>query len=502
MTGSAVVGHDINTAANESIDNTTFTTVALVVIILLIVYRSPLLAMVPLVTIALSVLVSLRSIALLTTVPALGFQVINITHVFVIVVLFGAGTDYCLFLIARYPEELNRGRPRIEALREAIAQVGGALVAVGRDGDRRAWGCSSSPRSPRSSTPGPTIAMSLAIALAASLTLAPALLALLRGAIFWPFRADAAGRARPATGEVPEPDALPTAGSGCTPPTWSSAIRSRSSSVCLVALLPLAVLGAAATSELQPARRPRRRPPERDRLRRSIRRYFAVGELSPAAVLVENPTLDFRSDRGRAAIAEVSRPLQGARARRRGPFAHAAGRQAARRRPDKGFLARMADEALRRGAESRYVSLKPADPADIGPHHPVRHRLQDRPVLRGEPGDARPRPSGRSRRPRPPVSRWRATRSIGLAGSTSMVNDLRRVTTSDQRRMYVLITLGVYAILVLLLRRPGICLYLIATVVLGYLASLGLTDLVFKALHRGPEPRGAGWTGRSASSCS
>ena len=69
------------------------------------------------------------------------------------------------------------------------------------------------------------------------------------------------------------------------------------------------------------------------------------------------------------------------------------------------------------------------------------------------------------------------------------------MTTSDQRRMYVLVTLGVYAILVLLLRRPGIGLYLIATVVLGYLASLGLTDLVFHALHRGPEPWGGlDWT--------
>ena len=57
--------------------------------------------------------------------------------------------------------------------------------------------------------------------------------------------------------------------------------------------------------------------------------------------------------------------------------------------------------------------------------------------------------------------------------------------------MYVLVTLGVYVILVLLLRRPGICLYLIATVVLGYLASLGVTELVFKALHHGPEP----WVG-------
>ncbi len=61
--------------------------------------------------------------------------------------------------------------------------------------------------------------------------------------------------------------------------------------------------------------------------------------------------------------------------------------------------------------------------------------------------------------------------------------------------MYVLVTLGVYAVLVMLLRRPGICLYLIVTVVLGYLASLGVTDLVFRALHRGGTPwNGLDWT--------
>ena len=74
MTGSAVVGHDTNKAAGESIQNTTYSTIFLVVVILLVVYRSPLLAMVPLVTIALSVCVSLRLIALLTTCRASGFR--------------------------------------------------------------------------------------------------------------------------------------------------------------------------------------------------------------------------------------------------------------------------------------------------------------------------------------------------------------------------------------------------------------------------------------------
>ena len=120
VTGSAAVGYDTNTATDESIQNTTNATIALVILILLVVYRSPLLAMVPLVTIAFSVFASLRLIALLAAIPGLGFQVIDITQIFVVVVLFGAGTDYCLFLVARYREELGRGRSPVAALREAI----------------------------------------------------------------------------------------------------------------------------------------------------------------------------------------------------------------------------------------------------------------------------------------------------------------------------------------------------------------------------------------------
>jgi RND superfamily putative drug exporter len=146
------------------------------------------------------------------------------------------------------------------------------------------------------------------------------------------------------------------------------------------------------------------------------------------------------------------------------------------------------------GAHSRYVSLKPIDPADT--NHITRIDI----VFKTDPFseaslEALERVHRSLNEATAPGQPLAGTRAIGMAGSTSMVNDLRRVTTEDQRRMYVLITLGVYAILVLLLRRPGIGLYLVATVVLGYLASLGLTDLVFHALHRGPTPWGGlDWT--------
>ena len=491
ITGSAVVGHDINTAANESIHNTTWATIILVVVILLVVYRSPLLAMVPLVTIALSVGVSRFAIALLTTVPGLGFQVINITRVFVIVVLFGAGTDYCLFLIARYSEELARGRSRVDALREAIGQVGGALVAsagtviIG-------LGMLFFSSFAKIKYTGPTIALSLTVALAASLTMAPSLLALLRGSIFWPFRSMSPVGG---TSDSKDPDAVPTTGFWVHAADLIVTHPAAILSVCLAALVPLAAVGARTRANYNQLAD---LDPDRPSVIGSkvIRRHFAVGELSPAAALVENRSLDFRSPRGRAAIAEVSRRLEAidlvAEVR---SLTQPVGKPMAAQ-ANKGFFGRLADPFVQVAAESRYVSVKPTDPADTNhitrfdivfktdPFSEVSLEALDRvyqtildAAAPGQPLEGTPR------------------LGVGLAGSTSAVNDLRRVTTSDQRRMYVLISLGVYAILVMLLRRPGIGLYLVFTVVLGYLASLGLTDLVFHALHRGPEPWGGlDWT--------
>jgi RND superfamily putative drug exporter len=226
----------------------------------------------------------------------------------------------------------------------------------------------------------------------------------------------------------------------------------------------------------------------------AVRRYFALGELSPTTVLIDNPRRDFRTDRGRAAIEATSQRLLAienvAEVRSltwpvgKPPSAESGPR----------FFSRFDDVALRLGAASRYVSLQPTELPDL--NHITRFVI----VFKTDPfSEASLEALERVREVLLEVTTTgqplEGTREIGLAGSTSMVNDLRRVTTSDERRMYLLVTAGVYAVLVALLRRPGISLYLIATVVLGYLASLGLTDLVFHALHRGPEAWGGlDWT--------
>ena len=490
VTGSAVVGHDMNTAANQSIDSTTWTTVLLVVVILLIVYRSPLLAMIPLLTIALSVVASLKGIALLTEVPGITFQVINITHVFVVVVLFGAGTDYCLFLIARYREELGRGRSRADALREAIIQVGAALIAsagtviVG-------LGMLYFSDFAKIQYTGPAIALSLTVALVAALTLAPVLLSWLRGAIFWPFKPP--HHEKGADPEAESLEQIPMTGFWIRVADLVVKYPIRILTFCLAGLIPLAIIGAqtkASYSQLADL------DPDRPSVIGAgvIRRYFAVGELSPTVALVDNPRIDFRSPAGRDAVQETSRRLMSipvvAEVR---SLSQPLGKPPVPDK-DKTFLQRLADQAMRAAADSRYVSTNPLNKADL--NHITRFDI----VFRSDPfapssleslEDVREVLNAATR----PGEPLHGSAEIGLAGSTSAVNDLKNVTTSDQRRMYILVTLGVYAILVALLRRPGICLYLILTVVLGYLASLGVTDLVFRSLHHGTEPWGGlDWT--------
>lgn len=192
ITGSAAIGGDMLTAAKESIQNTELATVLTVLVILLLVYRAPLLAVVPLATIAVSVVVALGLVALLAgaELPAWlswsRLRVFTTTRIFIVVLLFGCGTDYCLFLIARYREELAAGITPAKAVGEALGRVSQALIASALTTifglavmAFAAFG--------KYRHSGPAIAVCLVVALAASLTLAPALLRVCGRAIFWPW---------------------------------------------------------------------------------------------------------------------------------------------------------------------------------------------------------------------------------------------------------------------------------------------------------------------------
>lgn len=484
MTGSPMVGFDTNKASARSVHDTTNATIALVVVILLVVYRSPLLALIPMATIALSVVVSLWAIALLTKVPGLNFQVINITDVFVIVVLFGAGTDYCLFLIARYREELARGLRGEEALSEAIRQVGGALVASAGTvilGLGMLWFSTFA----KIQYTGPAIALSLVVGLIGSLTLAPVLLHWLRGLVFWPFKPPhhIVGRDKEEEGL----EETPLYGFWTKISGWVVRHPAWILGVSLAVLAPFAVIGA-------------RTQPSYDLLgdlgpeQPSIvgasvfQKYFTLGDLGPSAVLIRHPKLDFRTPQGEQAVEAFAKRLL---AIDNVGEVRAISRPVGR--PDPVIqAARRFNREINQQVQGNYVSINARDKADRGHITRVDVVFKTSPFAAAslETLDRVRKATVEATAPDGPLAGAQPA-DLGFTGTTVMVRDLKSVTVQDEKRMYVLVTVGVYLILVALLRRPGICLYLIATVILGYLASLGMTELVFRHFHRGPTP----WTG-------
>ena len=84
-------------------------TVVLLLIVLLAVYRSVCLALVPLVTIGVSLVIARGVLAWLVTA---GWEVSPLVELFLVVLLFGSGTDFCLFLNWRFDEHWRRAPTR------------------------------------------------------------------------------------------------------------------------------------------------------------------------------------------------------------------------------------------------------------------------------------------------------------------------------------------------------------------------------------------------------
>ena len=108
-TGDAVIGRDYMDDVQKSLNRAAVATVVLLLVVLLIVYRSLLVALVPLATIGVSLVVARGVLAWLTLA---GWEVSPLVELFLVVVLFGSGTDFCLFLAWRFGEHFSAERPR------------------------------------------------------------------------------------------------------------------------------------------------------------------------------------------------------------------------------------------------------------------------------------------------------------------------------------------------------------------------------------------------------
>ncbi|WP_135556147.1 MMPL family transporter [Paenibacillus cymbidii] len=159
-------------------------TVAIVLVLLILLYRSPLLAIVPLIGVG---------FAYGVIGPILGFLahegwiVVDSQGISIMtVLLFGAGTDYCLFLVARYRQELLTETDKYRAMRAAISGASGAVAMSGLTVvvSLLALLVAEYGSNHRFAIP---FSLSILIMGLASLTLVPALLAIFGRASFFPF---------------------------------------------------------------------------------------------------------------------------------------------------------------------------------------------------------------------------------------------------------------------------------------------------------------------------
>ena len=184
VTGGPAFGADIaNSFAGANI-NLLAVTGAVVALLLIITYRSPVLWLVPLLVIAFADRIGAVTGAAVAEATGLGGD--GSTTGITSVLVFGAGTNYALLLISRYREELRREPAHREALRTAVRFAGPAIVASNATVVLALLSLLLA-SSPTTRSLGVQAASGLVVAAIFVLLVLPPLLALFGPKLFWPF---------------------------------------------------------------------------------------------------------------------------------------------------------------------------------------------------------------------------------------------------------------------------------------------------------------------------
>ena len=484
ISGSAAVGADMLRAAAGSVRKTEWVTVLLVIIILAVVYRGPFLVAIPLTSIALSLIVATSLVALLARDPndpsSSGLGVFTTTRIFVVVLLFGAGTDFCLFFLARCREILERTQtPTREHFFRAIARAWGnvhnAIVASAMTtivGLAMMW----MSRFEKFRFSGPIIAISLAVTLVVCLTFTPALLSGIGRFAFWP-SLNPGIKKPPGDGVFGFWNRLWMRFANVIVRYPAMALISTTAILAVPACYGWLCLGwvtydfAAELSSDAPSRRGSA----------LVSQFFKTSDSSPLTILMirDQP---FESDEelrrasdslsqalyvdGVDSVRSVNDPL--------GDY------------PPRRSMGLVNKDAWRRRvlqtlriSRDRYLST-----VDVYERRLARFDLilADNPFSLDATATLSRLSQKLEKETQQADSPWYNAK-FATAGTTVGITDLREVTQADQSRIQILVTLGVWGVLIFLLRHWVLSTYLIFTVLFSYFSTLGLTYAFFGWLY-------------------
>ncbi|MDB5339011.1 MAG: hypothetical protein JWN70_4630 [Planctomycetaceae bacterium] len=488
LSGSATVGGDMLSAAESSASRTQLWTIILVVCLLLAIYRAPFVALIPLFTVFVSMQISMAAVILLTWAGKMGIEPFTLLRPFsglqtyISVVVYGAGVDYCLFLIARYKEEFNRGQSVDEALTTTLRKVGSGLVA---SASTVAFGIGMMVFAlfGKFQQAGITMSFSLVIMLLCALTLTPALLRLAGKCAFWPLQcssiADAPKR-RPANITIWS-RWFPENGVERIWESIANALMKRPGVIWMAAvavMVPFAAIGVIYHNELSYGLLSEL-PPDTPSVvgAKAVQQHFPAGETGPLTVLLYNPKLDFSAGENYDAIDKLVQNLTDKKEQLglidlRSAI-HPLGLQV-----ETGIVARGV-------AKKRYIST-----SDGFAEHVVRLDL----VLNQDPfsRDSMRQLEFVERRIHEllPASIQPGTELYYL-GTTPSLLDLKSITDRDQIVIDGAVLAAVLAILIVLLRMFSISVYLVLSVFFSYFVSLGMTITLFWLID--PQFAGVDW---------
>ncbi len=499
LSGSAMIGGDMQSSIQESLKSTETTTVMLVLLCLLMIYRAPLLVIIPMATIGVSLSVASDVVALMAQYFGPGdftfagfssdFKIFTTTKIFVIVILFGAGTDFCLFLISRFKEELGHGVDISKASGTALMHVGDALAA---SAFTTILGLATMffAEYGKFIYSGPVVAICLFIALLACISFAPALLRAFGKVVFWPFGIQS-------DEFVPAHESFEAQMKRISPVwDWVACQVLRRPGLILwlafgaAAVFILEGLSVEVTHDFMNELADDRASKQGTQM---IRDYFAPGETAPMSIVASLPDggLD---ENGNYSIAYLNTYLYNL------PGVTDVRSLYKPRGGDPTSSENLTELAVAGSplAKSTFVSETGGYAGEVTQFHLVLDKdpfsrearatvdeVEERlaPISAGEPLSENP-PEWYAG----DVSSWETLRegmpawkgaNFEFIGTTPAMRDLENVTSRDETTIKIYVVLAVLAVIMVILRRPLVCLYLIVTVLLSYFATIGMTEYFF-----------------------
>ncbi|MEU6580362.1 MMPL family transporter [Nocardia sp. NPDC046763] len=450
VTGQAATVGDLSIVSARDMRMIEIATALLVLVILSVIYRRPVTVLLPLIAIGISVAAAQGAVSALTQI---GLGVSALTIALMTAMIVGAGTDYAVFLISRYHEYIRSGMDSDLAVQKALRAIGPVIGASAATVAVTFLGMVFT-RLPAFLSVGPALAVSIAVAFVAAVTLLPATLVL-------------AGR----RGWVAPRPAL-------TNRLWRrSAVRIvRRPKVHLLVSLAVLIALACCAAFMRPTFDDRLQLPRSAESNvgfAAMEDHFSTSTLSPQYLYVHSPH-DLRTSQ---ALADLEQMAQ--RVSQLPNIAAVRGITRPTGQPlDQTELSSRTGQIGTNLLTSE--DFKNAATMFISPDgHSVRYVVE----TKFDPYSAAAMDQVTSildtaHGVQPNTSL--ADASISALGTTATYNTIRSYYNDDLRLIVMVTLLVVFAILILLLRAIVAPLYLIASVVISFLSALGLGVLFFQ----------------------